>query len=80
MFLRRPEGSLTTTLKVTCESLDHESIRPVEDPTRIAMSKVATPSRQIAADASHQVVDRNETPPAGRQFTQTIPKPSQRTL
>ena len=76
--IRRSEGTLTTTLQVTNQSLHDKAVRTVESPSRVAIREVLAPTSQVASDLACQVIDRHESSAACRQFTHAIAKPGQR--
>src|SRR5260370_37629996 len=78
--IRWSEGTLTPTLQVLNQPPQRIAVRAVENPTWIAVRKVAAPTRQVPVHVAYQVIDRHQTPATGRQFPHTIAKAAQRTL
>jgi hypothetical protein len=77
--IRWSEGTLTPTLQVLNQPPQRIAVRAVENPTWIAVRKVAAPTRQVPAHVSYQVIDRYQTPATGCQFPHTIAEaPSER--
>ena len=76
--IRRPEGTLTTTLQVASQSLHDKAVRSVENPSRITLREVLAPALQIPSDLVYQVIDRYQSSAAGSQFPHTVAKPRER--
>ena len=60
--IRWSEGTLTPTPQVLNQPPQRIAVRAVENPTWIAVRKVAAPTRQVPAHVSYQVIDRHRNP------------------